>query len=64
MILGHILSHERPSSCFCTAAPYLYTHCADTKSYSNLIGLAMAAENIESLLKDAPTHVVAGQGQL
>ena len=27
---------------------------------SNLIGLAMAVENIESFLKGTPTHVVAG----
>ena len=52
MILGHILSHERPSSCFC----------AGMTPDSNLIGLAMAVGNIENLLKDPPTHVVARQG--
>jgi hypothetical protein len=28
--------------------------------HSNLIGLTMAAENIESCLKGRPTHVFAG----
>ncbi len=30
------------------------------RSPSNLIGLAMAAENVVSFLNGAPTHVVAG----
>jgi phosphoglycerate dehydrogenase-like enzyme len=38
----------------------LTPHCGGMTPDSNLIGLAMAAENIENFLKGTPTHVVAG----
>jgi len=41
----------------------LTSHCAGMTPDSTLIGLAMAAENIESFLQGKPTHVVAGPGQ-
>jgi phosphoglycerate dehydrogenase-like enzyme len=49
-----------------TALPnvLLTPHCAGMTPDSNLIGLAMAAENIENFLKGRPTHVVAGPAQL
>jgi len=37
--------------------------CCDRPPDSNLIGLDMAAENIENFLKGKPTHVVAGPGK-
>jgi len=45
-----------------TALPnvLLTSHCAGMTPDSNLIGLAMAAENIANFLKGSPTHVVAG----
>ena len=47
-----------------TALPnvLLTSHCAGMTPDSNLIGLAMAAENIANFLKGTPTHVVAGRG--
>jgi D-3-phosphoglycerate dehydrogenase len=41
----------------------LTSHCAGMTPDSNLIGLAMAAENIELFLKGTPRHVVAGPGK-
>jgi len=38
----------------------LTPHCGGMTLDSNLIGLAMAVENIENYLKESPTHVVAG----
>jgi D-3-phosphoglycerate dehydrogenase len=38
----------------------LTPHCGGMTPDSNLIGLAMAVENIENFLKGTPTHVVAG----
>ncbi len=38
----------------------LTPHCAGMTPDSNLIGLAMAAENIDNFLKGSPTRVVAG----
>jgi D-3-phosphoglycerate dehydrogenase len=38
----------------------LTPHCGGMTPDSNLIGLAMAVDNIESFLKGTPTHVVAG----
>jgi D-3-phosphoglycerate dehydrogenase len=38
----------------------LTPHCGGMTPDSNLIGLAMAVENIENYLKGTPTHVVAG----
>ncbi|OGB95542.1 MAG: hypothetical protein A2Z31_04680 [candidate division NC10 bacterium RBG_16_65_8] len=48
-----------------TALPnvLLTPHCAGMTPDSNLIGLDMAAENIENFLKGKPTHVVAGPGR-
>ncbi len=45
-----------------TALPnvLLTSHCAGMTPDSTLIGLAMAAENIENFLRATPTHVVAG----
>jgi len=45
-----------------TALPnvLLTPHCGGMTPDSNLIGLAMAVDNIESFLKGTPTHVVAG----
>ena len=41
----------------------LTPHCGGMTPESNLIGLAMAAENVDNFLKGKPTHVVAGPGQ-
>ncbi len=41
----------------------LTPHCGGMTPESNLIGLAMAVENIEDYLKGKPTHVVAGPGK-
>jgi D-3-phosphoglycerate dehydrogenase len=41
----------------------LTPHCGGMTPDSNLIGLAMAVENIENFLKGKPTHVVAGPGK-
>lgn len=41
----------------------LTPHCGGMTPDSNLIGLAMAAENIENYLRGTPTHVVAGPGK-
>jgi phosphoglycerate dehydrogenase-like enzyme len=41
----------------------LTPHCGGMTSDSNLLGLAMAVENIESFLKGTPTHVVVGPGK-
>ena len=41
----------------------LTPHCGGMTPDSNLIGLAMAVDNIENLLKGKPTHVVAGPGK-
>jgi phosphoglycerate dehydrogenase-like enzyme len=41
----------------------LTPHCGGMTPDSNLIGLAMAVENIENYLKNQPTHVVAGPGK-
>ena len=41
----------------------LTPHCGGMTPESNLIGLAMAVENIENYLKNQPTHVVAGPGK-
>lgn len=41
----------------------LTPHCSGMTPESNLIGLAMAVENIEKFLKGKPTHVVAGPKQ-
>jgi D-3-phosphoglycerate dehydrogenase len=41
----------------------LTPHCGGMTPDSNLIGLAMAVENIENFLKGAPTHVVVGPGK-
>jgi phosphoglycerate dehydrogenase-like enzyme len=41
----------------------LTPHCAGMTPDSNLIGLDMAAANIENFLKGKPTHVVAGPGK-
>ena len=48
-----------------TALPnvLLTSHCAGMTPDSNLIGLAMAAENIANFLKGTPTHVVAGRAR-
>jgi phosphoglycerate dehydrogenase-like enzyme len=48
-----------------TALPnvLLTSHCAGMTPDSNLIGLDMAAENIELFLKGTPRHVVAGPGR-
>ena len=37
----------------------LTPHCGGMTPDSNLIGLAMAVDNIENFLKGTPTHVVA-----
>jgi phosphoglycerate dehydrogenase-like enzyme len=41
----------------------LTPHCGGMTPDSNLIGLAMAVENIENFLKGTPTHVVVGPGK-
>jgi glycerate dehydrogenase len=41
----------------------LTPHCAGMTPDSNLIGLDMAAANIENFLQGKPTHVVAGPGK-
>jgi phosphoglycerate dehydrogenase-like enzyme len=41
----------------------LTPHCGGMTPDSNLIGLAMAVENIENFLKGKPTHVVVGPGK-
>jgi D-3-phosphoglycerate dehydrogenase len=41
----------------------LTPHCGGMTPDSNLIGLAMAVENIENYLKGKPTHVVVGPGK-
>jgi D-3-phosphoglycerate dehydrogenase len=48
-----------------TALPnvLLTPHCGGMTPDSNLIGLAMAVENIENFLKGTPTHVVVGPGK-
>ena len=48
-----------------TALPIvlLTPHCGGMTPDSNLIGLAMAVENVENYLKGKPTHVVAGPGK-
>jgi phosphoglycerate dehydrogenase-like enzyme len=41
----------------------LTPHCGGMTPDSNLIGLAMAVEDIENFLKGSPIHVVAGPGK-
>jgi phosphoglycerate dehydrogenase-like enzyme len=38
----------------------LTPHCGGMTPEANLIGLAMAVENIENCMKGTPTHVVVG----
>ena len=61
---GALIEEAAPGHPLTTLPNVLFTpHCGGMTPESNLIGLAMAVENIEHFLKGTPTHVVAGPGK-